>query len=257
MGADADGDQQRPGPGYRLREAREARGLSVGEVAGALRLNEGVIRALEADAFESLAEPIFVKGYLNAYCKLVGLPADECIAEYERAAGRPMPPPLTARRSTGEHLASASPPVMLVTWLVAAAAVVMVVLWWLARPEPPPAPVEERAPVSVPEPIAEPAWAPRVVDTAPPPEAPEPVADVVRARFMFADESWTEVIDADGRRLLFDLVPAGREIEVEGRPPLQVFLGNAPGVRIAVDGQPFDHARYTRAGNVARFELDP
>lgn len=248
------------GPGYRLREARDRRGLSVGEVARSLKLDAKVIAALEADDYAALPAPIFVKGYLAQYCKLLGLPADECIAEYERGIGGVAPPPLVLRRAAGEEISPGSSPVMLVSWLVALVAVVMVVLWWVARPDPEPVaatPVVERPAFErpVPQPAVE-------EPTLPEPEADEAsappavaVQGLTSVRFEFDADSWAEVVDATGRRLFFDLARSGRVIEVSGVAPISVFLGNAPPVRITVDGRAFDQSRYVRSGNVARFML--
>jgi cytoskeleton protein RodZ len=62
-------------PGARLRAAREARGLSIEEVADRLRLNEALVLAMEEDRFGLLGVPVFARGHLRNYAALVG--ADE------------------------------------------------------------------------------------------------------------------------------------------------------------------------------------
>lgn len=261
-------DSRRPGPGDRLRTTRERRGLSVRDAAQRLRLDVSVIDALEADDFARLPAPIFVKGYLNAYGKLLGLPSDELIAEYT-AATDAAPPPLVVRRGTGEDIDSAaSRRILRIGWLVVAlVAVVGAAGWWYQQQrEPEAAPVEpaQRPARDVTMPIRVPVEA--AVDEAPAASAAaaaddEPVLEPVPAppgiavRFAYREESWTEIVDATGERLYFDLARAGSVVEVSGEPPLSVFLGNSPGVDIQVDGRPFDQSRYNRAGNVARFRL--
>ena len=257
---------RRAGPGDRLRSARERRGLSVRDAAAHLRLDPAVITALEADDYAALPAPIFVKGYLGAYARLLGIPADECVAEYTAAVDGAPPPPLVVRRGTGDGFETPSASrVSLVSWLVALAAVAMVVLWWYApRQSDAPAPVAETVqPLPVPEPAAadaEPALEPVLEpvsqpDPTPTETQPPPAVAEVTARFSYRDASWTEIVDADGDRLYFDLARAGSVVEVSGTPPLSVFLGNSPAVDIEVDGRPFDQSRYDRAGNVARFRL--
>jgi hypothetical protein len=56
------------------------------------------------------------------------------------------------------------------------------------------------------------------------------------------------------QKLLYENVPAGRSIAIEGVAPFSVFLGNAEGVRVEFNGQNFDIGRYKR-GQVARFTL--
>lgn len=67
-------------------------------------------------------------------------------------------------------------------------------------------------------------------------------------------ESWADIRDAHDNKLLYENVPAGRSVTIEGVAPFSVFLGNADGVRVEFNGQNFDISRYKR-GQVARFTL--
>jgi cytoskeleton protein RodZ len=81
-------------------------------------------------------------------------------------------------------------------------------------------------------------------------------AGVLRSRMVLraVQESWVDVRDARDNKLLYENVPAGRSIAIEGVAPFSVFLGNAEGVRVEFNGQNFDIGRYKR-GQVARFTL--
>lgn len=70
----------------------------------------------------------------------------------------------------------------------------------------------------------------------------------------FAEDSWVEVKSGDGKRLLNDLVHAGDTRTVNGKPPFSLVLGNAPGVSVEFNGQPFDLSPF-RSGKVARFAI--
>jgi cytoskeleton protein RodZ len=70
----------------------------------------------------------------------------------------------------------------------------------------------------------------------------------------FAGESWTEVHDAQGRRLVYDLVAGGTTRVADGEAPFRVLLGNASAVTVQIDGRAYDHSGYIR-GNVARFAI--
>jgi cytoskeleton protein RodZ len=72
----------------------------------------------------------------------------------------------------------------------------------------------------------------------------------------FDGESWAEITDARGERLLFGLNAAGRNVTVRGAPPFAVVLGNADSVRLTVDGEPYAIPRRGRQGNLARFSVD-
>lgn len=69
-------------PGARLREAREARHLSLADVALRLRLDAGKIQALEQGDVECFAAPVFFAGYLRNYVRLLELPENEVLADY-------------------------------------------------------------------------------------------------------------------------------------------------------------------------------
>ncbi len=67
-------------------------------------------------------------------------------------------------------------------------------------------------------------------------------------------DCWVDVRDAQGNKLLYETVPAGRVVTLDGNTPLKVFLGNAAGVQVEFDGKPFNQTPYIR-GQVARFIL--
>ena len=67
-------------------------------------------------------------------------------------------------------------------------------------------------------------------------------------------DSWADIRDARQAKLLYDTVPAGRSVTLEGVAPLSIFLGNAAGVRLDYNGQAVDVARHKR-GMMARFTL--
>ena len=60
--------------GQRLRAAREARGWSREDVAHRLHVPTTVVADIEAQRFERLGAPIYVRGYLSKYAQLLGLP---------------------------------------------------------------------------------------------------------------------------------------------------------------------------------------
>ncbi len=76
-----------------------------------------------------------------------------------------------------------------------------------------------------------------------------------RLTLKFTSQSWTEVYDSDGKRLLFDLYQPGEVKRVEGKPPFKIRLGFAEGVQLAYDGEPVDLQPYVRPDSTARFTL--
>ena len=58
-----------------LREAREKAGLSVVDIANALKVTERTVDALEAERYEELPPRPYIRGYVRRYARLVGLDA--------------------------------------------------------------------------------------------------------------------------------------------------------------------------------------
>lgn len=73
------------GPGAALQAAREARQLSVPQVADQLKLSSAAVTALEANDWDRLPAQVFVRGYVRAYARLMGLD-DEELLDSERGA---------------------------------------------------------------------------------------------------------------------------------------------------------------------------
>jgi len=63
------------GAGRLLREAREAAGLHVAALAVALKVPVRKLEALEAERFEEVGEPVFVRGLAGSVCRALKVPA--------------------------------------------------------------------------------------------------------------------------------------------------------------------------------------
>ena len=79
----ADAVRQSTDIGKQLRRAREAGGLSIQYVASSLHLSPRVIIALEENDFSQF-QPVFVKGYLRNYCRLLNLSVEPMLESYNR-----------------------------------------------------------------------------------------------------------------------------------------------------------------------------
>ena len=89
--SDSVADNGRMSPGARLSAARKERKLSLKAVADELKLDVGMVEALEQDDKAALPSAIFVQGYLRRYARLTGLPEDELVSDYAETTGE-LPP---------------------------------------------------------------------------------------------------------------------------------------------------------------------
>lgn len=265
-----------PSVGQTLREAREAQGISLDEAAMRLRLMHRQLAAIEADDFESLGQIVFARGFVRNYARLLGLVPEDLLARMQGAPAEPTAvsqsePQLPRSWLTSPWLILAllgllvgvAVPVALYLWLnseVDDGSVNQVLSSTQVRSVPPAAPVPAAVPAdSTQQP------APTAADTpaagnadpvaAPVPAAPEAPAAGSVLHLEFGDESWTEIKDASGRMLHRQLNPAGSSIDVPGRPPFEVVIGNAAQARLTYNGRPIDLKPFTDS-TVARFTLE-
>jgi cytoskeleton protein RodZ len=264
-------------PGRTLAEARAARNLTLAEVAQQLKLSATQVEALEADAYDRLPGPVFVRGFVRNYARLLELDAEALVSQLELPH---VSPPASAAIPLSRNIPF--PEQGRTSWvpyaLVLALVVVAVVLFEAFFSVPPAAVIS----VVTPQPAAEPAVAQPAVPlkesvapqpvpqveivaatvvsepVAPPAPAPVPVkaqTGMAELHFVFETDSWVEIRDRNDRILFSQLNPVGGEHRMQGRPPLSVVIGNARGVRLNYNGQPFDLAPHTRV-EVARFTLE-
>ncbi|NOX67859.1 MAG: helix-turn-helix domain-containing protein [Gammaproteobacteria bacterium] len=72
----------------------------------------------------------------------------------------------------------------------------------------------------------------------------------------FSGDCWTEVSDAAGKRLYFDLGTAGRNVTVTGAAPLRALFGNSENVNVTVNGQDYIIPASMRSGRTARLTVN-
>jgi cytoskeleton protein RodZ len=70
----------------------------------------------------------------------------------------------------------------------------------------------------------------------------------------FIEDSWVEM-ESHGRKLVVGTQRAGSQRTVRAEPPIQILLGNAPGVEISYRGKVVDLQSFQR-GKVARLVLE-
>ena len=134
---DNDADQTRdevaapqPGPGSRLAKARAAANLSVEQVATHLNLTVGVVTALERDDAGQLPAPVFVRGYIKNYARLVGLRGDELVNQYENTRAPDVPLELRPRPASESPRVGHGLSLRAVVVVLLVAGLGLVAWWW-------------------------------------------------------------------------------------------------------------------------------
>ena len=177
-----------PSLGPYLSGLRQERGLSIEEMVRVTRVASYYLQALEREDFGALPAPVFTKGYIRAYCQVVGVSPDEALTRYAESAGVPMP--AAAGRSPSQTADSGSRrrETLLVSFvlLVGFGLALFVVTLFLqsGRPDGPARHAGPPAPAGEPRPLPDVATVPAVPRPRPATassELPAPPAATVRA----------------------------------------------------------------------------
>lgn len=255
-GEDSTAEAEGPVGGERLAEARREQQISVLEIAKELHLDEPKVRALERNEFDVLGAPVFAKGHLKKYAQLVNVDPDDVLVDYYQLTRSVTVAPVLLTRPKQSKELSPGP------WIAVIVVIIIAVtaFWWFTRPvepeqEPEPEvqmeeslpaqPLDESpAPPDSDEMLAE--TEPQVVEPViqekpePQPEPqPKPVVEDGQLHVLvtYTGDCWTEITDANGRRLLFTLGHDGRTVELSGAEPFNVLFGNPGNVSLRVNGE--------------------
>lgn len=89
-----------------LRQTREAKGITLEEVAQRTYIKLPYLVALEEGDIEKLPAPVYIHGYIRQYAKLLGLNGSELVLQYQQDAGRSTHPPAKLALSPTSRIAS-------------------------------------------------------------------------------------------------------------------------------------------------------
>ena len=117
------------GPGSKLQAARIDRGLSVEDVANRMHLSTRIIESIEENDFDVITAPIFVKGYLRAYARIVLLNEDEMIAQYTEAYSN-SDPIISSTSTIATVITVDDARIKWTTYLVILVLIVLIGIWW-------------------------------------------------------------------------------------------------------------------------------
>ncbi|QLG87924.1 helix-turn-helix domain-containing protein [Chitinibacter bivalviorum] len=287
--------------GRQLRLAREAKGLSVDDIAGQLKLARRQIEAIEKEAFDELPSNLFIRGFVRNYARLVGLDV-EPLLQYlatvlpEERVQSVLPSSSAEDGSTvmlSERSSGSRSSLLLIMSLIGMFIGVAAVYWYLQQPSSPDLALAE---VSTPEvvdasvvaqassvevaAVASVASAATTVAVASAPivspnaavvasavlaatpvaskvtQAASVVAGEVELALMTESDSWVQIVDANGNKVMSEIVRPGFERKASGKPPFSVKIGNAPKTKLFMHGQPVDLNSYIKPGSdVVNLEL--
>ena len=245
------------GAGAALRQAREAAGMSIEQAASQLRMTVRAVSNLEAEDWSSLGAPVFVRGQLRSYARLLGIDIEPYIEQTLVAAVAPST--LVSHTHTPGYQRFAEQIGRRAIY-VAITAAIAVPVWLGTRSHfgngelavqslDVPANTAQ-AEIATPSQAA-PERTPLVASIAPIPAAPQSSAALT---ITFNGDSWVEILGANDQVLERGLLTAGQQRSYKLGEVGRVKLGNIDAVEVKRAGVAVDLEPFSRA-NVARFTL--
>ncbi len=248
------------GCGARLRQAREAAGLTREDVSARLKMPARVVGVLESDDWSSLDAPVFVRGQLRSYARLLQLDVESDLAAARVAV---VTPPVLVSHTHTPRIRRIAEQVGRRAIYIAVTAVIAVPVWMATSPhlannglalqslDLPPAPAGPVAKTGTGVSAAVPRT-PLVASFASIPRTATAAGSALTLKFNA--DSWMQVFAADGRVLEQGELAAGQSRSYAAGEVARIVLGNSSAVAVEHSGKPVDLAPYSRA-NVARFTL--
>ena len=277
-----DGDS--PVCGERLAQARRNHDIAIREIAKELHLDETKVRALEENCFEELGAPVFVKGHMRKYAEFVGAPIDDIFADYYR-----LNPPDGELPIVVKLPQKVPRKISLRPWITGIIIILLLagIVWWWFDLKSTTEQVTVKPVILAPlaserrkEPIVDKDDSTTLFDdqaiikiaeeSLVPSVDPLPNLIVVEQitsdnyvsfstnielAIAFSGDCWTEINDATGRRLYFDLATAGETVMANGAEPLDVLLGKSSNANLQVNGFNYNIPDASRYGNMARLKI--
>ena len=225
-----------PGIGPQLTAAREARGMTPNDVAKRLKIRAMFVDALEREDWSAVGEPVYARGFLKNYAKLLGLDSEVAGAEVDVALPEhALLPDVPA--IVHDETSAAYPPSRRAdtNWLVIAtgvvAAVMLVAVGWnfFGMHGGPPV---ETAGLSSPAPSPS---APAMIEGSASAAAPAQTSGV-DLRLETTQACWLSVT-VDGKRVVYDTLPKGAVREFHAAREINLRAGNAGGLVATIDGK--------------------
>ncbi|MFT4057967.1 MAG: helix-turn-helix domain-containing protein [Legionella sp.] len=117
-------------PGAQLANIREQKGYTVEFVANKLRLRARIIELIEGNEFDLLPGPVFVKGYIRAYAKLVEVSPEPYLDVFNQQFVSEKKPERALWQQSKREPNKAEHAIRWFTILFALGVIIAVGVWW-------------------------------------------------------------------------------------------------------------------------------
>jgi len=262
-----------PTAGALLRQARENAGMHLGMLSVALKVPVRTLTALEADQYNSLSGPVFVRALANSVCRHLKIDAGPILALLPTASHRLelMHPGLGSSQNESFWALGRRHIYANLHFLMLALVMVLLIAWvawspsWSTRSDfaEPSAEVQSglasagtkvTSIISVPVTTNAMAQDAAKVNAAQTPSTLKADGLAIDLVIKGKSDAWVEVKNSAGALVFNQLVKTGETHFIQSETVLSVVIGFAEGVDVEVRGKAFDLTPFNR-GSIARFEV--
>src|SRR3989304_453368 len=204
----------------RLKRERELRSISLKQISEETRIGVRFLQALEDDRLDIIPGEFYRRSYLRAYARYLGLDEDLALNVYDFSR--------KDKSSQGEAEPGSEDAVVfpsLPVWLKWVGASLGIGLPLVLLLKAMPASTGGGAPAA------------RARPPPPPPAESAPLEGTLRLVLSVEESCWLEIA-ADGEVMVYGLKDQGFRQEVRALRELRLWLGNAGGVKLLLNGRP-------------------
>jgi cytoskeletal protein RodZ len=226
-----------PALGEEFRSAREARGLTLSDVAEQIHIRSVYLNAIENEDWTAIGAPVYVRGFIRTYARFLGLDAEDAVAMFNRYA--PVERAVAAMPlGSGDDRGGTGPSLGAILGVLVAVLLVGFVgyeYWQYLQGSTARQPVATASVQPLGADAGSPSAAPGAESSGEPSAEPTAVPHHQLA-VRLTQRSWLRVT-VDGTTQLEGIFPAGTTRTFSGTAA-DVRVGNAGGVVLTVDGRP-------------------
>ena len=249
--------------GEQLRKKREEKNLSLEELSCATRIGMKNLEAIENDDYDSSLPPaVYIKGFISAYCRQVGLDEKECLRIYGETHSTKKPDLVPRTQDLRKPAARSNRAIVLILLVLLLGALSYFFFTMVpSGSKPKIAPLRSRAVTTVPPPAPPQTPSSGESSTSPAVQAPSgngqelpkqetllanpPVAEPLsppsdnqlRMKVDGEANTWVEVT-IDGNAPFDLMLYRGNVVSWEAKERIELKIGNAGGININVNNVP-------------------
>jgi len=214
-----------------LKRAREAAGLSLGELAERTKIRPHILGAIERGDWTSVGARFYARAFLRTYAAQVGLPPDRIVEQYDAIFAPPPPPQAAPPPSTVSFLTALNWSRLAPVGMIAVAGLLLSVAFSASR--------TNRGvaipPEAEPGPLGTSGAGEAAIAQSPTDGQPERVIplrlEVTPTRTLWVDGT------ADGARVVYKLLEPHENVVLAAEHEIRVRIGDAAALEYSINGE--------------------